>query len=832
MDSKITFLRASANRRLVKKYTTSGVSAYPLIKKFSSETYVVPINPLGLDLKLDLFKRHATSGDCLLKGELKKDLHDESRANQTDNNASTQSIIFDIDGLELDGVELPKDITSDVLKGIAERVIDILPETFHDVSYVCHPSASMGMKGDKISMHLDFWLSHPIHPRALKEYITALNFQLPEFEERLELTASGTALRYKLDRSLADNSRLVFIGTPEFDKVDNPIQDDDRVFLVKKKNLTADITEALQHCNPTANQTATKRKISKIRNALGLPAKKERSKSLTINGQTLKVTVNPDRVHMDFVRESDNFVYYNINNGDSNAYYVWKDSPKIVHNFKGEPNFLFEEADPDTYQWHLKEYAAPIGKGSNAHIKPMVFRDFGSDTYYNALYNVDNNRFEQIAPASRGSLEDYMAHHGDVMPDVVPTWSYEFKPMDKRVIDIEAGFINKYAPSEMLRKPVAIDPAYTNLKYGELNRVADLCPTTFKVLFSMIGSSQESYDYFMNWLAFVLQRREKTQTAWILQGTTGTGKGVLYNQILLPLLTAAHTTEKTIQDIEEHYNAWMETALVTCIDEFRFRDSASGEKLMAKIKNMITEPRQSIRAMRANQVETQSYNNFLFMSNVHDVVSITGDDRRFHVGPRQETPLAVAYPGIRKYLIKDIQAELPSLAAILLTCEIVEEKVRVPLDNEARQHMKEASVTTVDEFCNAIRNGNMDYFSPVLDLRPSFSGEDYTSVAQNTVKAWLRDYKDGDPVRVWTSELRALYIALVGKCDTDRRLGKILAHRGLAASGIKKNNINRNGFSIEFVCSETSRGDLCKHYLTQADIDAKLTPSYLHNTLQ
>jgi hypothetical protein len=42
-------------------------------------------------------------------------------------------------------------------------------------------------------------------------------------------------------------------------------------------------------------------------------------------------------------------------------------------------------------------------------------------------------------------------------------------------------------------------------------------------------------DHFLNWLAFILQHRDRTKTAWVLHGVPGTGKGLLTNDILRPI---------------------------------------------------------------------------------------------------------------------------------------------------------------------------------------------------------------------------------------------------------------------------------------------------------
>src|SRR5690606_10524546 len=133
------------------------------------------------------------------------------------------------------------------IREIAEYFVGWLPECFHKVSYVVHASASLGTKPGVFSLHLDFLLRSPIPVQILKDYLLWLNFQIPQFEQELILTDTGTALRYKLDRTLADNSRIIYIGHPVFEGVEDPIpRTEDRFQLVEKADHCVDLAGELK----------------------------------------------------------------------------------------------------------------------------------------------------------------------------------------------------------------------------------------------------------------------------------------------------------------------------------------------------------------------------------------------------------------------------------------------------------------------------------------------------------------------------------------------------------------------------------------------------------
>ena len=171
---EIIFLKAK--QKLVKEITTDETKPYPLVKNFTSEHYNIEPNQEGFDKFYELLQTHAAAGHALHKGDLKKKLKNESRALMTDRAASTQSLVLDLDGITFPGAK-SKYNTYDI-QNIAEAFVQYLPSNFSNVSYIAQASASLGMKSNKISMHLFFLLNHTVQPRALKEWFRTLNYEV------------------------------------------------------------------------------------------------------------------------------------------------------------------------------------------------------------------------------------------------------------------------------------------------------------------------------------------------------------------------------------------------------------------------------------------------------------------------------------------------------------------------------------------------------------------------------------------------------------------------------------------------------------------------------
>ncbi|QIB67124.1 hypothetical protein [Kineobactrum salinum] len=539
---KLSFIGSAHGTPSVKSFTKEGVRQYPLIKHFNSTDYEVEKSREGLRERVKYIQTHAARGDCMLKGYLTKPLSNESRAGAVDRDAPTENLILDIDGLTLPTLpafEPPLDRT--VLQEACEHIIQGLPAPFHDVSYIVHASSSLGMKGQKISLHIEFWLSGPTAPRALKEYVTYLNFAVELFNKNLTLTASGTALSYGLDRSVVDNTHIIYIGTPRFfDGLVDPIPDEnDRIFLVEKTNLTLALAEEIEkHADASKNRRATTERVNALRATMGLPPHKEKSQMVSVNGQRIHVVTNPEEVAMTFAADNGDFVAYNVNGGDSAAYYVLKHKPQIVRNFKGEPNFLFEIADPETYHWHLEQFIGKVEPGKETGKvppMPLVFRDEASNGYYNALLNTETGQIARIAKASRDGLPDWMVQYEGVMPDNVPIWNFQFNPQRDQSICFTDRFLNKYIPSEYMRYDNAMPSNYTApLSYDTGLELERYCPVIAELILHVVGRDVATFNHFLNWLATAIQIKDKLATAWILQGTQGTGKGIFFDNILTP----------------------------------------------------------------------------------------------------------------------------------------------------------------------------------------------------------------------------------------------------------------------------------------------------------
>ena len=320
--------------------------------------------------------------------------------------------------------------------------------------------------------------------------------------------------------------------------------------------------------------------------------------------------------------------------------------------------------------------------------------------------------------------------------DYIPDARVVFDPSSDDGINLDTVpySVNLFRKTSYMLKP---EENVKELTYGTAIEIANVAPNFYKLVMHILGDGKPEFEHFINWLAYIYQNKRKAMTAWIFTGVPGTGKGLFVHKILKPLFGEQQTPMRSLENIEEQFNLYMRTAMFLVVDEFRMADAGSVGKMADKLKHQITEPTLTIRAMRTNQIELPSYTNFIFLTNRADAVKIEESDRRYNVAPRQETKLEVAHKDLLTRL-DQLEHELYIIAGILQRFVVDARMAHTALENDAKKEMKEVSMSILEEFANAIRIRNLEYFTEVLDipLTNTFDAGGI-STAQRYIKDWL-----------------------------------------------------------------------------------------------
>lgn len=769
---QLTFLEASVP--LTKNYElrpdgTYVGGAYPGVTNFTSHVKDVETIAQFASTLVD----HATAGHCLLTNSLTKQITNEPRRELSDKTERRTWILLDIDGI--DGVT-----------SIEEFIHRMLPQPFHDCSYVVQYSPSHGIK-DGIRAHLFFMLYDPIDVRAIESWLAETNLVTDSLSNQVTLSNSGLALNYPLDRVASRNGRIVYITPPTCVGFEDPLTD--RITSVSKKQdrLSFNFTAR----TPAEISRLVRDRVNTLRDIVGLKvSKKEEHYRTRPDGVEIIVDdlVEPGLV-TSWKEDNDRFMRCNLNGGDSYAYYFHRDQEDpYIHNFKGEPSFRLRLFDGQFYADHVQPHFNELQK---TRPRPFVFRDVVTDKWF-VGQRQDTQVLEQPhAIGSEKKIDDYFTQYGTSPPAVIPSWEREFNPALAEQWNENERLFNTWRPTDYQRSTL-----YTSA-----------IPTTIdKVLRHVTGSDEESYAHFINWLAFIQQNRTKPGTAWVLHGIPGTGKGILFHYIIRPIFGPDYCVTKQLRDLTDRFNGWMEQCLFANIDETNTSDIGhdSADTINA-IKNWITEPTISVRHMQATAVNRPSFINFIFTTNDFGGLPIQDGDRRINVAVRQEERIVISDDEIQ-----DIKDELHQFSAYLNRYTVDEAMARTCLENDAKLALKEAAQSSIAEFFHAIMDGNIRFFMDGLNEETNEYGEMTTFRA--AVEGWVSDAKEGLTSTVKVNELKAAHVVMCR--DKGMKSGaftSMASKRGLPPKRIREDEERIRGWKVDWKLSEEDKVHLKIH---------------------
>ena len=781
---QLTFLEAANGQRLSKRHCPkNGFTPYPHVKSVTSHEHNIPLDNTGLAMLERLILDEGNKGYCLLKGDLKRPLTNESRAGKTNRVAYSNLLVLDIDGITLPDHTNLKTYDAIAVSKLAKTVLRELPPALQDCSFIAQASSSLGLKGDKVSLHIFMLLEHAMPAKAVKLWLQAANFESELFASQLGLSSNGHSLKFPLDASVADNSKLIFIAPPTFeDGTHDPFSSPaDRVVRVSGITETLDLASLMSDISPEVVHQKSNAHKNKLRVQRGFNAKKERLTIATVDNKSEEILENPDRMSIQITDDTNPpYIRCNVNGGDSNAYYFKLEDPTYMFNFKGEPIWSIEKADPDFYKALFDHYQEEMEKEGRANF-PVALRDFYTDTYYNGVFNPNLNQFSDdfpLLPCSSASIEGFMRSHGRSKPDFIPDAKVVFDPASN---DAAVNLTNVPYHINMFRRTeyMMSNREHEQLSMGDAHKIAGSCPLIYKLLTHILGGQSLEVEHFTNWLAYIFQTKRKAMTAWVLQGVPGTGKGIFYTKVLRPLFGVEHVPMRALQNIEEQFNLYMRQALFLVVDEFHMASANAGTmKIADKLKNAITENTMTIRAMRSNQVEMPNFTNFIFLTNRMDAVKIEEGDRRYNIAPRQEQKLEHVYPEVIDG-IDDISTELHKFAALLRNYNVNKQLVRTPIANNAKAQMAQVTMSVMEEFFAAIRHGKLAFLTEILDISVNnvMQAQEITT-AQRFVKQWIAESEW--PYSVIPMEhLRVVYGVLTDDRISQREFIKRAERNGL-----------------------------------------------------
>lgn len=721
-----------------------------------------------------LLATHAAAGACLLKGQLSRALTDESRAGTTDSNATTYFLCLDFDAVPDTYLDLsvtpPKTVkvTPDYL---LEQI------GIPDTSYVLQWSASYRIADtNTVRMHIFIMLSAPIPAPVIKQWLIQVNHTVPVLQAAQTLTKTGNSLHWGLDITACQNDKLIYIAPPVLKNLKDPLKAQPRITFVRKKHATFTFPQTI---NPASvNLKATTDRINALREAAGLPARRFTYK--VVSG--VDTLVKPERCTITDTRTERGFVYFNLNGGDSWAYYHPEDHPDVIYNFKGEPNYSTKELLPE----YWASLTSQASRTTSAGLSYLVFLDRKSSTYYRGTYDSTTDHLDITPAKNETQVRHFAEQFGVPLGSYIPEWDLTFNPNDSVRVDFANRSINTFQPTEYMK--------------ATAKQVTRCPPTIFRVVHHALGSDTEATEHFINWLAFIVQNRARTRTAWVLHGTEGTGKGIMMQRILRPILGSSQTAIRRMEELNEPYNAYMRQCFLVFVDEIEAKALLNERGVMAKLRSFIAEPTVTIRQMYSSAIEWDNYTNWIFASNKSEPVLIPKDDRRFNVGKYQPNKL-----GMNDAELDKIPKELQAFHDYLLGFPVDKAAASTPLDNDDRNTMIAISENSIDSVAAALIEGNMEFLLDQLPANNAYHGDGASQTKIANYKHALQsimartDLTNGR-ANISRDELQVIFTYIVGKTipDSPHKFTSLLKHYRITTVKVRCDDKSVYGMKVTF----------------------------------
>lgn len=769
---KIIFLEAGLPLTKTYTKTPAGITKtpYPFVWEFTSHEERFN-NLTQLEA---LLKKHATLGHCALKGTIARPLVKESRAGSTDSNATTEWIVLDLDGL-------PDTIEVTTPGGQAQTMpltIDLFLDEMGlgDISYIVQWSASYGIENTKLRAHVFMLLDKPHAAPLIKQWLIQKNHEVPLLNASMSLTKTGNTISWPLDISACQNDKLIYIAPPMLKGIKDPMTKAPRIQLIKKKNDLVSFDHSIS--TSAKNRERTHKRIAELRDAAGLPTRKIKYK--VVGSQ--EVMLQPDESVITEMKVERGFVYFNLNGGDSWAYYHPENNPDYILNFKGEPAYLTKELLPD--YWQQLTNTGSSTRTSSDGVLYLAFCDRRTGVYWRGTYEAATDVLDLNPAKNETQLRHFAKQYGVPIGDFVPEWDLIFDPANMVRVDTQNRIVNRFQPTEIM------------LSVGKAPKAVP--PTINKVLTHALGGDKAIVDHFINWVATIVQTRDRTRTAWVLHGTEGTGKGILTNKILRPIF-GTHIAMRRMEELSEKYNQFMENSFIVFVDEVQTKALQNEQGVMAKLRNFITEESVPIRQMYSNAIEVRNYTNWIFSSNMPDPVSIKRGDRRFNVGKYQPDRLIMTDSEIDK-IAREVQAFYNFLAEYPADYE---QAGRI-IETADRNILISISENSVDTVGNALINGTFEFF---VDQMPTDDSHKRSAQGVNRVAEYTAALKTvmnrTDPIsgkcNITRDELRTLFEYCVGNIpNTPNKFTSLLKHHRIHLEPVWVDNRAVRGMKVQW----------------------------------
>ena len=138
------------------------------------------------------------------------------------------------------------------------------------------------------------------------------------------------------------------------------------------------------------------------------------------------------------------------------------------------------------------------------------------------------------------------------------------------------------------------------------------------------------YDYLLNWIAFLLQKKKKNKTAILVTSPQGCGKNIVI-EFFKKIMGETFLYYNTFADLTNNFNVKQQTGILSLLDECSSVSTSSFHNNYDILKSKITEDFMRYEKKGQDATFKKSFNNFILFSNNRNPIKLESGDRRFFI---------------------------------------------------------------------------------------------------------------------------------------------------------------------------------------------------------
>ena len=236
--------------------------------------------------------------------------------------------------------------------------------------------------------------------------------------------------------------------------------------------------------------------------------------------------------------------------------------------------------------------------------------------------------------------------------------------------------------------------------------------------------NEESYNYVLNWFAWILQNpHKKSGVVLALRSKQGGGKGVVISK-LDEIIGDTHFCQNSNANyLFGDFNGQLEGKILINLDEAYW---GGDKKMEGQMKNKITEKNQTINKKNKEAYKISCYANYVISTNGEWFAGVTEDDRRYYCLELNNKHAGRMTKEKEDYFRPIIDASAGSFAKVLYNRDISDYNPRIFKKTALLQNQVERNWNSVASWWNSVmRDGGFTLGNDFIDWNTIHKEDSY-----------------------------------------------------------------------------------------------------------